>query len=147
MDIWCCQHSKFVWSSFNIHEFQLMAGEFTLCNNSTKITWSLRFTFFSLERIWFYSHNQLYSPAVKGKTQNSLINFFSLLIITLRVVYNEMQVGVKILTLEHFEKFKMAARKPKNWRKFLFCYIFVTILAINPNKISVTMFLEIGTVI
>ena len=56
-----------------------------------------------------YTHNfytsqesllfNLIIPAVKGKTQNSLINFFSLLIITVSGVYNEMQVGVKFSPL------------------------------------------------
>ena len=62
-----------------------------------------------------------YSPAVKGKTQNSLINFFSLLIITLRGVYNEMHVGVKFSPLSILKN----SRWPPENRKIekIFYYI------------------------
>ena len=78
-------------------------------------------------------------------TQNSLINFFSKLIITLRGVYNEIHVGVKFSPLSILRISRCLPKNQKIGENFNKCHIFANMLAINPNKISAPMFPDMWT--
>ena len=75
------------------------------------------------------------SPSVKSTfLANPKFSNFSLLIITLTGVYNEIQVDVKFSPLSILRNSRWRPENPQNWRNFSKYHIFVTMLGIDQIK-------------